>query len=234
MSEFGNRRQGMLRRLISTVILLWIGGAILAGSNVRRRPKTRQRRASADALASAHEKKTHTPRLAHRSGSHAAALPRLGRDEFHLAPNIEPQPNEIAEQKKSAPRFLYVLMILGALLLLVVVGDLFLRGFRREASPPVWETSGRVTDPGRQAITKYGCGGCHVIPGIRHATGRVGPKLEGFRDQMFIAGVLANVPENLAAWIQDPQQFNPKTAMPKLGVTETEARAIVTYIYAQP
>jgi cytochrome c len=132
------------------------------------------------------------------------------------------------------PRFSIVIMVLGALALLAVLGDLLLRGFRREVEPPVWETSWKETDPGRDAIVRYGCGGCHVVPGIRHATGRVGPQLHGFRDQMFIAGVLPNVPENLVAWIQNPKEFNPRTAMPNLRVTEEEARSIAIYLYAQP
>jgi cytochrome c len=132
------------------------------------------------------------------------------------------------------PRFLTLLLVLGGVALLVVLGDLILRGFWREIEPPVWETSREDVNPGRQAIIKYGCGGCHVIPGIRHATGRVGPQLHGFRDQMYIGGVLPNVPENLVAWIQNPPHFNPRTAMPNLHVTEEEARAIAIYIYAQP
>jgi cytochrome c len=132
------------------------------------------------------------------------------------------------------PRFLTVIIALGALALLVLLTDLVVRGFKREVEPPVWETSQRETEPGRQAIVRHGCGGCHVIPGIRQATGRVGPQLNGFRDQMYIAGVLPNMPENLVAWIQNPQQFNPRTAMPNLHVTAEEAREIAIYIYAQP
>lgn len=33
---------------------------------------------------------------------------------------------------------------------------------------------------GMAAITKYGCGGCHVVPGIAGAKGVVGPSLAGF------------------------------------------------------
>lgn len=138
-----------------------------------------------------------------------------------------------AKQRKLPP-FATLIKALGVLALVVVVGDLALRGFWREAEPPVWETSTLDTDSGRRAILRHGCGGCHVIPGIRHATGRVGPSLRGIRDQMFIAGVLSNVPENLAAWIQEPQRFNSRTAMPNLGVTGEEARAIAIYLYSQP
>jgi cytochrome c len=130
--------------------------------------------------------------------------------------------------------FTKILLLLGILLLLVVVGDLIVRGFQRELVPPVWETPDREPEDGRRAIIRYGCGGCHVIPGIRHATGRVGPQLTGFRDQMYIAGVLPNVPENLVRWIQNPQHFNPQSAMPNLQISEEEARKIAAYLYANP
>jgi cytochrome c1 len=58
--------------------------------------------------------------------------------------------------------------------------------------------------------------------------------LHGFRDQMYIGGILPNVPENLIQWIQNPRRFNPQTAMPDLQVSEEEARAIAIYLYAQP
>jgi cytochrome c len=148
----------------------------------------------------------------------------------HEAPSASPP----EASPKPPPRFVHVLLLLGGLLLAGVLGDLILRGFKREVEPPIWETSRSETAPGRQAIIRHGCGGCHVIPGIRHATGRVGPRLTGFRDQMYIAGVLPNTPENLAAWIRSPQQFSPGTAMPNLGVTDAEAQAIAIYLNAHP
>jgi cytochrome c2 len=123
---------------------------------------------------------------------------------------------------------------LGCLMVVAVVGDMVVRGFQREVAAPVWEPPRHLRDPGRRAIVNHGCGGCHVIPGIRHATGRVGPKLNDFREQMYIAGVLPNVPENLVAWILDPAHFSPRTAMPNLDITEEEARAITAYLYANP
>ena len=57
---------------------------------------------------------------------------------------------------------------------------------------------------GRDAIVRHGCGSCHVVPGIRHATGRVGPKSEDIGNQSYIEGVLANSSDNLALWIRAP------------------------------
>jgi cytochrome c len=153
-----------------------------------------------------------------------------------------PEPRNTTGKQEDPPKpakaagtgFVTLLMWTGVGLLLFVLADLAFRGFKREATPPVWEEGTRDTDAGRQAILRHGCGGCHVIPGIRHATGRVGPRLNDFRNQMYIAGVLANVPENLASWIANPQKYSPGTAMPNLQVTEEEARAIATYLYANP
>src|SRR4051812_18442879 len=79
---------------------------------------------------------------------------------------------------------------------------------------------------GRQAITRYGCGACHDIPGVAGARGAVGPPLSSFSKRAIVAGRLANTPDNLSRWIQEPQAIEPGNAMPNLGVTNAEARDI--------
>lgn len=78
----------------------------------------------------------------------------------------------------------------------------------------------------------YGCGACHVIPGVTGATGMVGPPLNEWSRRVYIAGSLANTPENLVFWIRQPQAVEPGTAMPDLGVTEPDARDIAAYLYS--
>jgi cytochrome c2 len=95
----------------------------------------------------------------------------------------------------------------------------------------VWTVEGGDQRRGEQAILKYGCHACHVIPDIRQATGRVGPKLEDIRDQIYIGGVVTNHPANMIQWIRAPRNFSPETAMPDLGVTEQDARDIAAYLY---
>ena len=75
-------------------------------------------------------------------------------------------------------------------------------------------------------------GTCHVIPGLPGADGRTGPPLVATGRQPYIAGVLRNTPENMVRWIMDPQQVDPLTAMPDLGVPEALARDIAAYLYA--
>jgi cytochrome c2 len=84
---------------------------------------------------------------------------------------------------------------------------------------------------GRAAIAKYGCGACHIIPGVAGAQGKVGPPLTGIAGRAVIAGRLPNTPESLIRWIRNPQAIEPGNVMPDLGVTEADARDIAAYLY---
>jgi cytochrome c2 len=84
---------------------------------------------------------------------------------------------------------------------------------------------------GKQAITRYGCGSCHIIAGVAGADGLVGPPLTGIADRAYIAGMLSNTPNNMVTWIVDPQAIVPGNAMPILGVSQNEARDISAYLY---
>lgn len=78
----------------------------------------------------------------------------------------------------------------------------------------------------------YGCGACHVIPGVTGATGMVGPPLNGWSRRAYIAGNVANTPDNLVRWLQHPQAIEPGTAMPDLGVSEADARDMAAYLFS--
>ena len=85
---------------------------------------------------------------------------------------------------------------------------------------------------GVAAIRQYGCGGCHTIPGVAGATGRVGPDLRDLARRVYIAGVLTNTPEHLIAFITDPKSVDDRTAMPVTGIGPDEARDVAAYLYA--
>jgi cytochrome c len=91
---------------------------------------------------------------------------------------------------------------------------------------------GGDTVRGQQAILNYGCGTCHVIPGIAGATAHVGPPLNEYARRHYVAGMILNNQDNLIAWLVNPQAINPGTAMPNLNVTEDDARDIATYLYS--
>ena len=84
---------------------------------------------------------------------------------------------------------------------------------------------------GEQIIQAYGCGACHVIPGIHAAKGLVGPPLYFFSRRTMIAGELPNTPDNLIRWIENPPAVEPKTAMPNLGLSEKQSRDVAAYLY---
>jgi cytochrome c2 len=90
-------------------------------------------------------------------------------------------------------------------------------------------------DPARatEIMRRYGCAGCHTIPGVPGGDGRVGGSLAELRQRVYIAGVTTNSPDNLVRWIVSPQAFSPKTAMPASGISEAEARDVAAYLYAQ-
>jgi cytochrome c2 len=84
---------------------------------------------------------------------------------------------------------------------------------------------------GQAAITARHCGVCHEIPDVTGAYGVIGPALGGFARRSFIAGEVPNTPTNLVSWLRRPQQIEPHTAMPTLGLGEQEARDVAAYLY---
>lgn len=89
-------------------------------------------------------------------------------------------------------------------------------------------------EKGRSLIAEYGCGSCHAVPGVEGADGVVGPPLDNMGERKMIAGRLANTPENMIRWISDPQEVEPGTAMPDLGVDSEQARHIAAYLHNLP
>jgi cytochrome c len=94
--------------------------------------------------------------------------------------------------------------------------------------------SDRDIETGRQLIASYGCGSCHSIPGVPGADAMAAPPLNCFYERSYIAGRLPNTWENLTQWIQNPQQIEPGTAMPDLGVKKAEAEDMAAYLYHRP
>lgn len=114
------------------------------------------------------------------------------------------------------------------------MGDWFRRG--PADGHPDWEEAsftvqGADVFRAPAQMIAYGCGSCHVIPGVSGARGTVGPSLAGLRNRAYVAGVLPNQPASLVRWLMDPTVHAPQTAMPDLGVTESEARDMAAYLY---
>jgi cytochrome c len=82
-------------------------------------------------------------------------------------------------------------------------------------------------------LRRYGCSGCHTIPGIAGADGQVGGSLAYIKHRVYVGGAAINSPDNLIRWIVLPQVFSPSSAMPATGISEAEARDVAAYLYGQ-
>jgi cytochrome c1 len=145
-------------------------------------------------------------------------------------------PPETAPIEDTAPRawtlWRIVVLPLGLLALLMAGGAW--RVVSQEQQEKLARTlAGGDSSRAPMLLTRYGCGGCHTIPGVPGADGRVAAPLQALRERVFIGGGVArNTAENLVAWIVDPESFSPRSAMPRTGITEAEARDVATYLYA--
>lgn len=74
------------------------------------------------------------------------------------------------------------------------------------------------------------CASCHAIGGTS-ARGVVGPDLTHLASRVTLAaGRLQNTPEQLSAWLHDPDEFKPGSHMPNLRLTDDQRNDIVYYL----
>jgi cytochrome c oxidase subunit 2 len=84
---------------------------------------------------------------------------------------------------------------------------------------------------GEQLFMTKGCVGCHSLQAVNAPKGMVGPNLANVGARSYIAaGTLKNTDENLARWIRNPQAIKKGVLMPNLGVSESDAQALVAYL----
>jgi cytochrome c oxidase subunit 2 len=83
---------------------------------------------------------------------------------------------------------------------------------------------------GQSVFLTKGCAMCHSVQGTP-AGARSGPDLTHAASRLTIAaGTLPMTPENLLAWIADPQRLKPGSKMPRLDLTDEELRAVTSYV----
>lgn len=116
-----------------------------------------------------------------------------------------------------------------SLMLLAICGC---RNTRERAVADAVARVGGDPQRGEGLVQRYGCGGCHRMPGTDGAVGKRAPSLESIAVEPYISGNLPNTPENLMRWIQSPRSIRPQTKMPELGIGHAEARDITTYLYS--
>lgn len=144
-------------------------------------------------------------------------------------PEAEREANEAARPKPKLIRSLGLGLFVVAVLL--VGSYVVLERLSEVPITPVVTIAGASVTRGHEFILDYGCGGCHVIPGVIGAVSHVGPNLTSYGNRSYIAGYYSNTPDMLIRWLQNPQQLRPGSAMPNLGVSATEARDIAAYLY---
>jgi cytochrome c oxidase subunit 2 len=83
---------------------------------------------------------------------------------------------------------------------------------------------------GLQAFLSSGCAACHAIAGTP-AQAKIGPDLTKFGSRSTIAaGLLENEPDELAAWLRDPESIKPGVRMPNLNLSEERIATLVAYL----
>jgi cytochrome c oxidase subunit 2 len=83
---------------------------------------------------------------------------------------------------------------------------------------------------GRNLFQSTACVNCHAVGGTV-ADGRFGPDLSHLMSRATLgAGAAVNTPENLRAWVRDPQQLKPGNLMPDMKLTQQELEQVVAYL----
>jgi cytochrome c len=114
---------------------------------------------------------------------------------------------------------------------MLVISFSILTACNRETERAAAAMTGGDPQRGKVAVSRYGCATCHTIPGINGADALVGPPLNQMGSRSYIAGVMPNNPANMIRWIENPPGVDRLTAMPNLGVTDSDARDIAGYLY---
>jgi len=87
-----------------------------------------------------------------------------------------------------------------------------------------------AVDEGRRIFETTACINCHAVSGTV-ADGRFGPDLTHLMSRDTIAsGAAPNTPENLKAWIQDPDAIKPGSLMPAMKLNDPDLDALTAYL----
>ncbi len=81
-------------------------------------------------------------------------------------------------------------------------------------------------------LRRYGCSGCHAIPGVPERTARsaVAGRVE---EAGLHCGHPPQCPRPAVDWIVSPPSFSPRTAMPVTGISREEARDVAAFLYGR-
>ena len=82
----------------------------------------------------------------------------------------------------------------------------------------------------RATFLSLSCVNCHSVSGTS-ASGTFGPDLSHLMSRGTLgSGVIPNTPENLRAWVKDPQVIKPGNLMPNMQLNTRELDEVVSYL----
>lgn len=106
----------------------------------------------------------------------------------------------------------------------------------RDEAEPVRDRAGDLGN-GRQLLDTKGCGSCHAFTGVPAIASSAPPAMDGraFQRGRRLAPDLRfareRMPmEKMIAWLMDPKAVKPDTLMPKVALSEVEARDLASYL----
>jgi cytochrome c oxidase subunit II len=97
------------------------------------------------------------------------------------------------------------------------------------AGPVAAAPTDQLAANGAKVFADSPCTTCHMIQGL--SKGYIGPDLTHFGSRTTLAaGVLKNTPDNVAKWIENPQEIKPGANMPPLLLPGPKLNALVAYL----
>ena len=114
--------------------------------------------------------------------------------------------------------------------LFVVVSPEKYSAWAHHQAKPAAQPTGAEAVAGGKLIQTISCGSCHTIRGTP-MKGTFGPDLTHFGSRSGIAAyTLPNTPENLLAWLVDPQAIKPECTMPTVPLPLPQQQQLVAYL----
>ncbi|HLK10942.1 MAG TPA: cytochrome c oxidase subunit II [Candidatus Binatia bacterium] len=102
-------------------------------------------------------------------------------------------------------------------------------GWAAHQATPAFASTEPGAVAGARVFATSPCVTCHTVAGT--AAGNRGPDLTHLMSRTTIAGgTLANTPDDLAAWLLDPQALKPGAQMPELGLARAQLAPLVAYL----
>lgn len=94
------------------------------------------------------------------------------------------------------------------------------------------DPAGEVLQRGKQVFSESGCVACHAVRGVSNPPAGLAPDLTHIGSRPSIAaGLLANTPGNMAAWIASAQSLKPGSKMPSFHNLDGESlTALAAYL----